>query len=263
VHPRLQSFLHSDSCPQSVSPEPNFWIARTQSNRTCSSLDDIPAISRLDYETGPLPPGAYRKSYNHDSREMIAPCLVSLGIRPPTQLDAGEEVWREGVRNCQKMVDSGFNSFRFNNGHQTRHKMHKREYRNHSLLSSALARMQQLSANTELRHEAERQFYQKLKQNTPSSVLRSCHFMVNLEMPLPFSGLAQIPGMENEITKLPYGNGWMLKEGVSSALLRTKSEHLDSVIFECKFSILASKFHGFIIVLKFYVVVLLPNGNKS
>jgi hypothetical protein len=116
--------------------------------------------------------------------------------------------------------------------------------------------MQQLTINTEYRHQAESKFYRKLRQNTPSSVLRSCHFMVNLELPLALSGIALISGMENEIAQAPFGNGWMLRESVSSALLRTKSEHLDSVVLECE-SLSAFNFQQCIVMLMFYVPLLL------
>lgn len=239
-HQRFQPLLHSDSNlqTQTLSPETNFWIAITQ-NSTCSPSDDIPAIPRLDHETGSLPPGAYRRSYLDNSREMIAPCLISIGIRPPLQSESGEDIWREGVSNCQMLIDSGFNTFRFNNCHHKRDKMYRRE-RERSPLSAACERLKQLAANTKRRHQAEAHFYQKLKQNTPSSVLHSCHFMVNLEMPLSFTGVALLPGMENEITRAPYGNGLMLKQSVSSALLRTKSERLNSVVFECEYFIIQS-----------------------
>jgi hypothetical protein len=256
VHRLLQPHLDSESCPQMSSPETNFWIARTQNNTTCSSFDGIPAIPRLDRESGPLPPGAYRKSIV-DARETIAPCLIQIGIRPPAQADAGENVWSVGVRNCQSLIDSGFNTFRVNNNfHRIRDSMHRRDNRRRSPLSDALERMQQLTINTEYRHQAESEFYRKLRQNTPSSVLRSCHFMVNLELPLALSGIALISGMENEIAQAPFGNGWMLRESVSSALLRTKSEHLDSVVLECEF-LSAFNFQQCIVMLMFYVPLLL------
>jgi diketogulonate reductase-like aldo/keto reductase len=255
------SLLDGETSPRTVSasPETNFWTARTQNNTSCLSSDSIPAILRLDRETGPLPPGAYHKS-TIDEREVTAPCLITIGITPPTQTDdAGEDVWREGVRNCQTLIDSGFNTFRVNNCHFIRNKMNKGDNRKRSPVSAALDSMQQLATNTENRHQSEAKFYQKLRQNTPSSVLRSCHFMVNLEMPLALSGLAQLPGMENEITQAPFGNGWMLKESVSSALLRTKRECLDSVVLECEFSINIITMKMFML----YVVGLTIMQNKS
>jgi len=123
--------------------------------------------------------------------------------------------------------------------------------------------MQQLTISTEYRHQVEAEFYRKLRQDTPSSVLRSCHFMVNLELPLALSGIALIPGMENEIAQAPFGNGWMLRESVSSALLRTKSEHLDSVVLECEFLSAFNYQQCIVVMLMFYVPLLFMLNRKK
>jgi hypothetical protein len=240
VHRRLRHLLHGDSSSQ-VSRETNFWIASSQNN-TFSSSKNIPAVSRLDRETGPLPPGAYLNSIRAESRGTTASCLITVGIRPPSYSDAGEDAWKEGVRNCQQLIDSGFNTFRINNSHEMWEGKKKQSNRKYSPSYDALERMQQLTVNTENRHQAEEQFYRKLRQNTPASVLRTCHFMVNLEMPLVLSGVMLIPGMENEIEQASFGNGWMVRESVSKALLRTKKESLDSVVLECELVVLYADF---------------------
>ena len=68
--------------------------------------------------------------------------------------------------------------------------------------------------------------------------------MVNLEIPSVLSdvdpnaslgykgGSGGVRDMEE--TRVPFGNGWMVREGVSDALLRVKGECLDTVILECK-----------------------------
>jgi len=229
-HRRPSSPLQSTSRSQKSS-ESTFWTAIAQKNQTSPS-DNIPATPQLDRETGPLPPGAYRHYNSDDGRDAVAQCRITVGIRPQSNADAGDDVWIEGVKNCQNLIDSGFNTFRVNDCHMKQESRRRRIIGRRSPLSIALEHIQQRATKTEARHEAEGNFYRKLRQNTPSSILRSCHFMVNLEVPSVLS--EDFPGIENEISPVSFGNGWMVRESVSSALLRTKGECLDSVVLECE-----------------------------
>jgi hypothetical protein len=232
VHRRRPSSpLQSTSRPQ-TSSETTFWIAIAQKNQTSSS-DSIPATPHIDRETGPLPPGAYRHSSSDDGIDAIAPCRITVGITPQSNVFAGEDVLIEGVKNCQNLIDSGFNTFRVNDCHTKLENRRRRNIaRRRSPLSIALEHIQQRATKTRARNEAEANFYRKLRQSTPSSVLRSCHFMVNLEIPSVLSD--DFPGLENEISSVSFGNGWMVRESISSALLRTKGECLDSIVLECE-----------------------------
>ena len=105
-----------DITPQKSS-ESNFWIARTHNN-TSLALDSIPAIPQLDRETGPLPPGAH-KCIDDDDNLITQYCLIAVRIQPPSDdiNNNGEDIWREGVKNCQKLIDAGLNSFKVDNGY--------------------------------------------------------------------------------------------------------------------------------------------------
>ena len=223
----------SSSSPQK-SPESNFWTSITQKNTTSSS--GIPAIHRLDRETGLLPPGAYHNIDIDDGRDVISPCMIAVGIHPPVTGNGGKGVWREGVENCQKLIDSGFNTFKVNPSYEKKDERKRlvRNGRRRDPSSFVWERMQQRTFQTNVRHEAETEFYQTLQQDTPSSVLRSCHFMVNLEIPSVLSEESATRGRDKEISPVAFGNGWMVRESVSNALLRTKGECLDSVILECE-----------------------------
>jgi len=214
------------------SPESNFWIAINQKDTPSSPTSDIPAIPRLDCETGRLPPGAYHNIDIDDGNNVISPCLIAVGIQPPLNANDGKDVWREGVRNCQKHIDSGFNTFRVNNSCEQNKKKKYGRRRQKSPSSIAWENAQQRTFQTENGHQAETKFYHTLRQNTPLSVLRSCHFMVNLEIPSILSEDSVTRGSEKELSPVSFGNGWMVRESVSSALMRTKQECLNSVILE-------------------------------
>ena len=230
VYRRLSSPLQTRSSLHKSS-ESTFWIAIDRKNQTSPS-DSIPVVPQLDRETGPLPPGAYRHSNCDDGKYAIAPCRITVGIRPPSNSDDGEDVWAEGVKNCQNFIDAGFNSFRVNDCYMKQENRRRRNIGRRSHLSVALEHMQRRAMKTEARHEAETNFYGKLRHGTPSSILRSCHFMVNVDIPSILSD--DIRGIESEIPPVSFGNGWMVRESISSALLRTKGECLDSVVLECK-----------------------------
>jgi diketogulonate reductase-like aldo/keto reductase len=224
---RQRSFLS-----QQKSSESTFWTAIAQKNETLSS-DGIPAIPQIDRETGPLPPGAYRqRAIDDDARDASAPCLITVAIRPQsTSTDnTREDMWTEGVKNCQNLIDSGFNTFRMIDGDTKLETRRRRTIGRRSSLSIALEHIQQSAGTTDARHEAETIFYNKLRQNTPSSILRTCYFMTNIEIPFVLS--EDFPGMEDEISPVSFGNGWVMRESISSALLRTKAEYLDSVVLE-------------------------------
>lgn len=216
-----------------LSPESSFWAAKYD-NLTMSSSGGLPAISGLARETGPLPPGAYHDVGVGDERVTNAPCHIAVGIQPPLDADEGGEVWREGVKNCQKLIDSGFNTFKVNGRHQDGEKTKGRDRRARSPSSTALEKLQQITFRTASRHDAETNFYQTLRRSTPSSILRSCHFMVNLEVPSILSDDFPARGSERELSPVPFGNGWMVRESISNALKRTKGECLDTAILECK-----------------------------
>eukprot|EP00578_Thalassiosira_sp_NH16_P025839 CAMPEP_0181086678 /NCGR_PEP_ID=MMETSP1071-20121207/5874_1 /TAXON_ID=35127 /ORGANISM="Thalassiosira sp., Strain NH16" /LENGTH=489 /DNA_ID=CAMNT_0023168529 /DNA_START=62 /DNA_END=1528 /DNA_ORIENTATION=+ len=225
---RLQSIDSSQKTPES-----NFWFASTQKNAT----GGVPAIPQLVHETGYLPPGAYCSSGSTDSKASASPCLIAIGIQPPLNAD-GEHVWREGVKNCQKLIDSGFNTFRVNDCHDenedSKSKSHtnKRSKRRKSPSSIALEQFMHDTLRTEIRHQAETKFYDTLRKSTPPSVLRSCFFMTNLEIPSILSEDTVIAGSSKDASPVPYGNGWMVRESISETLLRTKGECLDSVVLE-------------------------------
>ena len=240
-HPHSQhhhSRIHTDN---KKNPESNFWIAIEQNNTLVS--DRIPAIPQLDKETGTLPPGAYRHRCG-DKDDVVAPCLIAVGIQPPLSNNANSndsgDMWIEGVKNCQKLIDAGFNTFRVNNcyeydkGTSNISKIigRKKNKRRRSPSSIALERMKQHTMQIEMRHNTEKHFYHLLQQSTPLSVLRNCHFSVNVDIPSILS--RDIIGIDQDTSHTPFGNGWMVRESISNALLRTKRECLDSVVLECK-----------------------------
>lgn len=209
------------------SPESTFWNAIPP--KSSGPISSIPAVHRIDEETGPLPPGAYRSIGLEDDRDAARVCLISAGIYPPAQPNIGYDVWTEGVKNCQKLIDSGFNSFSVR-GKRGSFRSHNSEQKNinRRLINSLLS-----SEHTD-RNEAESQFYHRLRENTPSSVLRSCHFMVKMEMPSILSMADPILDKNKPVPSVPFGNGWMVRKSISDALLRVKTECLDNVQLECK-----------------------------
>ena len=69
------------------------------------------------------------------------------------------------------------------------------------------------------------------------SVLGSCHFIANVEVPAILSTQQQkYSGVDEEQNSVPFGNGWMVRESVGNALKRAKCETLGSVVLECKYS---------------------------
>ena len=244
-HPHSQnhhSRIHTDN---KKNPESNFWIAIEQNNTLVS--DRIPAIPQLDKETGTLSPGAYRNRCG-DKDDVVAPCLIAVGIQPPLSNNANSndsgDIWIEGVKNCQKLIDAGFNTFRVDNfncyeydkGTSNISKIigRKKNKRRRSPSSIALERMKQHTMQSEMRHNTEKHFYHLLQQGTPPSVLRNCHFSVNVDIPAILS--QDIIGIDQDTSYTPFGNGWMVRESISNALLRTKRECLDSVVLGCKLS---------------------------
>ena len=235
------SLIHRDN---KKNPESNFWIAIEQNNTLDS--DRIPAIPQLDKETGTLPPGAYRNR-SGDSDDVVAKCLIAIGIQPPlsnANSNDSEDMWIEGVQNCQKLIDAGFNTFRVNNCYKydkgtsniSKRIEGKKNKRRRSPSSIAIERMKQHTMQIETRHNTEKHFYHVLQQGTPPSVLRTCHFSVNVDIPSILS--QDIIGIDKDTSHTPYGNGWMVRESISNALLRTKRECLDSVVLECKLLVL-------------------------
>eukprot|EP00970_Alexandrium_tamarense_P019378 scaffold13967_cov200-Alexandrium_tamarense.AAC.3 len=220
------------------SPESSFWNVIPDTSSASSSSSSLPAIHQLDHETGILPPGAYRTINNDDGRDTLTQSLISVGIVPPSNRNDGKNIWKEGVKNCQNLIDSGFNTFRVNDGyggHQLESSTHGGKRGSKSPSSIAMEQKRKTTSRTERRHESEAQFYQTLRHNTPFSVLQSCHFMVNMEIP---SVLSEVDPLfkknSRESSAVQFGNGWMVRESVSNALLRVKGECLDTVVLECK-----------------------------
>ena len=219
-----QSFLCHYSpqlCLSSIA-ESNFWIARKQNNTSVDS-SKLPEIPRLDKETGNLPSGAY---VNQN-------CLIAIGIQPPSNSrNTDGEIWREGVKNCQRLIDSGFNTFRVNDccesSYNNENKKSRFKKKQRSPSSIAIEQMKQYNMQREMRHEAEKNFYSALQHSTPKSVLQSCYFSVLMDVPSALS--SQIKG-----DTVPYGNGYLVRESISNALIRTKADCLDSIVLKyCK-----------------------------
>ena len=210
------------------SPESGFWWAAPQ---TTSPKSSLPAINGIDRETGPLPPGAYQTESNV--------CLIGVKIRPPLSPKEGGDLWAAGVKNCQKMIDNGFNSFSVGNSHggtskNVSQKKIRQDRMTKKYLASTKKLKEQYTARTMERHEFETHFYKKLGQNTPSSVSRSCHFAVDLEIPSILHVTDPTSDRSKSAPSVPYGNGWVVRKSISDALLRVKTESLDSVNLECK-----------------------------
>jgi len=221
AHQSRTSSHHYTQLYLSSIAESNFWIARTQNNTSVDS-SKLPAIPRLDRETGTLPSGAY---VNQN-------CLIAIGIQPPSNSrNTDGEIWREGVKNCLRLIDSGFNTFRMNdyceifNNNENKKSRYQKKQRSPS--SIAIKRMKQYNMQREIRHEAEKNFYSALQHSTPKSVVQSCHFSVLIDVPSALS--SQIDG------DTVYGNGYLVRESISNALIRTKTDCLDTAVLRyCK-----------------------------
>jgi len=219
------------------SPESTFWQATPQQSTSGPSL---PAIDGIDRETGPLPHSSYHTIKFDDNSESSL-CLIGIKINPPENPSSGDDIWTDGVKNCQNMIDSGFNTFRIGNSISNEILNHKKKKDNlirQTKQSLAVAKklQDQYSARTIERHEFEQQFYNKLRQNTPSSILRSCHFNVDIEVPSSLHVLDQVLDKNKPAPNIQYGDGWAVRKSISDALLRVKSGCLDTVTLECKFT---------------------------
>ena len=224
------------------SAESTFWLAVPTTSASNNRTSKLPAFAGLDRETGPLPPGAYKQIGEKDS---ISSCLLAIGIQSQANSDDGNEVWEEASKNCQKLVDSGFNTFIMNNPAaddlksatkvSNKKKRIQRGRTEKSMIALEKQRQQNRILRTKIRHETEENFYKVLHQNTPMSVLRYCNFMVNLEVPAILSTEQhKYSGLDEEQSTVPFGNGWMVRESVGNALKRVKGECLGSVVLECK-----------------------------
>ncbi len=232
-----------DANETSKSAESNFWRTVPTSPSPENGTSKLPAIAGIDRETGPLPPGAYKQIGERDS---ITSCLIGIGIRSQVNSDDGNEIWEEASKNCQKLIDSGFNTFIMNNPAAddlkstslSKKKTIRRDEIDKAMIALEKRRKQNLVLKTKIRHESEEHFYKVLHQNTPKSVLRSCNFMFNLEVPAVLSTeQTKYSGSEEEqATTMSFGNGWMVRESVGNALKRVKMETLGSVVLECKSS---------------------------
>jgi len=232
-----------DTNETSKSAESTFWLAvPTTSTSSSNGTSKLPSIAGLDRETGLLPSGAYKTFGEGD---IITSCLLAIGIRPRVCNDDGGQIWEEASKNCQKLIDSGFNTFLMNNPSAddlksvtVRRKTTIQRGRTEKEMIALEKQSQQIRClRTKIRHEAEDNFYKALHQNTPMSVLRSCHFIANIEVPAILSTQQQkYSGVDEEQNSVPFGNGWMVRESVGNALKRAKCETLGSVVLECKYS---------------------------
>jgi len=228
-----------DANETNKSAESTFWLAVPDATSASNNgTSKFPAIPGLHRESGPLPSGAYKQVVRED--DTIKSCLIAIGIRPPLNTDDGNVVWVEGVRNAQKLIDSGFNTFVMTNpdGKSPMDGKKTKQRGGGSPSKYMIAREKQRQLDRFLRinsrHEAEQNFYNALQQNTPPSILRSCHFMVNLDVPSILSTDHQ-KGVDEDQPAVPFGNGWMVRESVGDALRRIKGETLGSVVLECKY----------------------------
>jgi hypothetical protein len=214
-----------------TSAESSFWNAIPHNSVPSYSL---PAIHQIDRETGQLPPGAYRTIECENTIDEVRTCLIAIAIRPPTDTNSGDDIWTEGVKNCQKLIDSGFNTFSV--GDKCIKESSKSGHKSRAPKKPPIATdyQEQYTPHTIERHESETQFYHKLRQSTPSSVLRSCHFGVKMEVPSILSTIDPRAAKKQPIPSVPFGNGWMVRKSVSDALLRVKSDCLDTINLECK-----------------------------
>lgn len=240
---RSTTLLHSsisnerDVTRVKKSAESSFWHATPQPN---SGLSSLPAIHGIERETGHLPPGAYQTIASERGDESNT-CLIGVKIRPPANPNQGDDIWTEGVNNCQKMIDSGFNSFSVGNSYgdvlPIETKQIDKTRVTKQFLEAAKKLQDQYTARTLQRHAYESEFYAKLRKSTPSSVLRSCQFAVDVEIPSILHVADPILDKNKPAPAVSYGNGWAVRKSISDALLRVKSDCLDSVILECKFSL--------------------------
>lgn len=234
------AFSNVDANETNKSAESTFWLAvpdATSASLSKNGTSKFPAIAGLHRESGLLPPGAYKQVVREGTMKS---CLIAIGIRPPLNTDDGNVVWEEGVRNAQKLIDSGFNTFVMTNSDTKSPRYGKETKRRRGGSPSkhmiAIEKQRQLDRFLRInsRHEAEQNFYNALQQNTPPSILRSCHFMVNLDVPSILSTEHQ-KGIDEDQLAVPFGNGWMVRESVGDALKRIKGETLGSVVLECKY----------------------------
>mgnify|MGYP001976169012 CR=1 FL=1 len=183
----------------------------------------IPCVPCLDSD-GPLPFGAYR-TYGRTELEPARTCLLTVALnfrsrrgsttmmsksvgknassrrRPMSPLDAeGFEV-DEAVRCMQKLIDSGFTSFQVADGDPVE-----------ALYPSDDGGI----GRYPLQEFTEEEVYHSLRRETPSSVLRSCHFPTKVVVP-PKDSI------------IPFGNGSLVREEVGASLRRTGADCIDTV----------------------------------
>lgn len=225
---------NSDILQVEKSPESGFWWATSKQISDGSSL---PAVDGLERETGPLPPGAYQ-TIDPENGSPYDVCLIGVKIRPPAPRKQQGDIWTQGVVNCQKMVDSGFNGFSVGSSHgdvAIRENQIDKTRLSKKDIEARKKMEDQYTSRTLQRHEYEKEFYAKLRQDTPSSILRSCHFAVDMEVPSILHVSDFLLDKNKAAPAVAYGNGWAVRKSISDALLRVKTDCLDSVFLECKF----------------------------
>ena len=234
---RSSSVSHqADLLEMQKSRDSSFWRVMPQPK---SPLSSLPALHGIDRETGRLPPGAYQTNGSDDDSESHM-CLIGVKIRPPTNSKQGDDIWTAGVKNCRKMIDSGFNTFNVGNTHETTTSNNKTQDDRNGLTKQSIAAAKKLqdlhTAEIRQRHDSETQFYKNLRQSTPPSILRLCNFAVDIEIPSVLHVSDPIQDKGRPAPSVPFGNGWAVRKTISDALLRVKSDCLDSVKLECKFA---------------------------
>ena len=161
---RSSSVSHqADLLEMQKSRDSSFWRVMPQPK---SPLSSLPALHGIDRETGRLPPGAYQTNGSDDDSESHM-CLIGVKIRPPTNSKQGDDIWTAGVKNCRKMIDSGFNTFNVGNTHETTTSNNKTQDDRNGLTKQSIAAAKKLqdlyTAEIRQRHDSETQFYKYLR----------------------------------------------------------------------------------------------------
>eukprot|EP00956_Cyclotella_meneghiniana_P024050 scaffold47933_cov68-Cyclotella_meneghiniana.AAC.16 len=226
----------TDLLEMQKSPESSFWRVTPQPR---SPLSSLPSIHGIERETGRLPPGAYQPNGNIDESESYM-CLIGVKVRPPLNSKQGDDIWAAGAKNAQRLIDSGFNTFNVGNTYKTAISNNKTQNDRNRLTKKSIAAAKKhqdlYTAEIRQRHDSETQFYGNLRQSTPPSILRLCNFAVDINIPSVLHVSDPIMDKGRPAPNVPFGNGWAVRKTISDALLRVKSDCLDTVKLECKFT---------------------------
>jgi len=150
----------------------SFWYSSTSSLLSTNKEEDIiPYRSKLDMD-GPLPFGSYRLLGNEEY-ESKRSCLISVAL----------DFWNAGgssrssnyidtsiaVKNIHQLIDSGFNTFQLYNP-----------------LPTSMTKLTDFGMQPSQKQIYTEQFiYNKIIQETPSTVLNQCNFATRIQIPHP------------------------------------------------------------------------------